>query len=38
MVAGYFTNFNLDSFGNGPNNTTCNVGAVYRKVFVPGGL
>jgi Tfp pilus assembly protein PilX len=37
-VAGFYTNFNLDSFGNGPNNTTCNVGATYRKVFVPGGL
>jgi hypothetical protein len=30
--------YNMDSFGDGPSSTTANVGAVYRKVFVPGGL
>ncbi len=30
--------YDMDSFGDGPNSTTSNVGAVYRKVFVPGGL
>lgn len=30
--------FNLDSFGDGPRNASSNIGAVYRKVNVPGGL
>jgi hypothetical protein len=30
--------FAMDSFGEGPNSSDSNVGAVYRKVDVPGGL
>lgn len=30
--------YNMDSLGDGPNNTTSNVAAIYRKVDVPGGL
>ncbi|MCK4417515.1 MAG: pilus assembly PilX N-terminal domain-containing protein [Candidatus Latescibacteria bacterium] len=31
--------YRIDSFGDGPANSTSNIGAVYRKVLgVPGGL
>ena len=32
------TFFAMNSFGQGPNSSDSNVGAVYRKVDVPGGL
>jgi len=30
--------FDMDSFGDGPNSSDSNVGAIYRKVDLPGGL
>ena len=37
-AGGFATYFDLDSFGDGPNNATSNIGAEYRKVDTPGGL
>jgi len=37
-AGGFAIYYDLDSFGDGPNGATSNVGAEYRKVNVPGGL
>ncbi|MBW2108169.1 MAG: hypothetical protein JRI36_05815 [Deltaproteobacteria bacterium] len=37
-AGGFAIYYDLDSFGDGPNGASSNVGATYRKVDVPGGL